>query len=197
MKKHLLTLTTLCIVLVFAFSVIGCIDSNDVATEPQEHEESETVLTIFHAGSLTVPMEKLEYRFEAQYPNVDVQREAAGSANSIRKITELDKEADILASADYNLIPSMMMPEFADWYITFAKNQIVIAYTNESAYSNEINKDNWYEILRRPDVTFGFSNPNDDPCGYRSQMVTQLAELHYKDDNIYDDLMGAHTAMTV
>ena len=142
-------------------------------------------------------MEELEQRFEELHPNVDVQREAAGSVTSVKKITELGKQADILASADYNLIPSMMMPEFADWYVAFARNQIVIAYTNDSKYSSDINQDNWYEILRRPDVTFGISNPNDDPCGYRSQMVTQLAENHYADASIHDDLMAANTGITV
>ncbi len=155
------------------------------------------VLTIFHAGSLSVPFEELEAEFESQHPGVDVQREAAGSAQSVRKITDLGKNADVLASADYALIPSMMMPEYADWYAAFARNQMIIAYTNESKYSNEINKDNWYEILRRPDVRFGFSNPNDDPAGYRSQMVTQLAESYYNDDQIYDDLILDNTGITI
>ena len=91
----------------------------------------------------------------------------------------------------------MMMPEYADWYVAFAKNQMVIAYTNESKYSNEVNANNWYEILRRPDVRYGFSNPNDDPAGYRSQIITQLAESYYNDSQIYDDLMLKNTGMTV
>ncbi|MBN1763489.1 MAG: substrate-binding domain-containing protein, partial [Methanomicrobia archaeon] len=44
---------------------------------------------------------------------------------------------------------------------------------------------------------FGFSNPNDDPCGYRSVMVFQLAEFNYGDDQIFDDLILANTAITV
>ena len=190
MKYRLLTIITLFALIAFTFSGIGCVD-NTAEGEVQE----ETVLKIFHAGSLSVPFEELEKSFEESHPGVDVQREPAGSRSCVRKITDLEREADILASADYNLIPTMMMPEYADWYVAFAKNQLVIAYTEESAYSDEINQDNWYEILRRPDVVYGFSNPNDDPCGYRSQMVTQLAESHYGDDMIYDDLMEANTGM--
>lgn len=171
-----------------AASISGCIGSSN---------SDKTVLKIYHAGSLSAPMGELEQRFEQLHSDVDVQREPAGSVASVKKITELGKQADILASADYNLIPSMMMPEFANWYIAFARNQIVIAYTNDSKYSSEIGQDNWYEILRRPDVTFGISNPNDDPCGYRSQMVTQLAENHYDDANIHDDLMASNTGITV
>ena len=36
-------------------------------------------LTIFHAGSLTVPFAAIEKAFEAKYPEVDVLREAGGS----------------------------------------------------------------------------------------------------------------------
>src|SRR5664280_858850 len=60
-----------------------------------------TVLKVFHAGSLGEPFQELEAEFEAQHPGVDVQREAAGSAQSIKKITEIGKQADIIASENY------------------------------------------------------------------------------------------------
>lgn len=185
-KNIILSITILSIVLMASIS--GCIGTADSDT---------TVLKIYHAGSLSMPMDELEQKFEELHPNVDVQREAAGSVACVKKITELDKQADILASADYTLIPSMMIPDFTDWYVVFARNQIVIAYTDDSKYSDEINQDNWYDILRRDDVTFGISNPNDDPCGYRSQIVTQLAEKYYSDAKIYDDIMGANTEITI
>jgi len=167
---------------------------NSTGTDAESEAEART-LTVLHAGSLVIPFAELEEAFEASHPGVDVICEAAGSAKTIKKVTELSKEADIVASADYSLIPSMMYPKYADWYAQFARNRIVLAYTNESRYADEINADNWYEILRRDDVKFGFSNPNDDPCGYRSQMVIQLAEAHYGDNSIYNDLIAANSAM--
>ncbi|PXF60869.1 MAG: tungstate ABC transporter substrate-binding protein WtpA [Candidatus Methanogaster sp.] len=77
------------------------------------------------------------------------------------------------------------------------RNQIVLAYTDKSKYADEINASNWYDILRRDDVRFGFSNPNDDPCGYRSQMTIQLAEAYYGDDIIYEDLIEANSALAM
>ncbi|MGE4504319.1 MAG: extracellular solute-binding protein [Desulfovibrionaceae bacterium] len=41
---------------------------------------------------------------------------------------------------------------------------------------DEINAANWADILLRKDVVWGHSDPNLDPCGYRSLMVLQLAE---------------------
>ncbi|HWR25410.1 MAG TPA: tungstate ABC transporter substrate-binding protein WtpA [Methanosarcina sp.] len=201
-NTRILKLISVLLILV-VFLSLGCVDNkkeNESAGTMENgsgniSEGKETVLKVFHAGSLGVPFEELETEFEAQHPGVDVQREAAGSAQSVRKITELGKKADVLASADYALIPSLMMPEYADWYAAFAKNQMIIAYTNNSKYSNEINTNNWYEILRRPDVRFGFSNPNDDPAGYRSQMVTKLAESYYNDNQIYNDLILKNTGI--
>jgi molybdate/tungstate transport system substrate-binding protein len=158
--------------------------------------QSETkVVKVFHAGSLTVPFEEVKARFEADHKNVVVELEPAGSVACVQKITETGKEADILASADYSLIPNMMMPDHADWYLIFAKNRMTLAYTENSLYADEVTPENWYEILRREGVKWGFSNPNLDPCGYRTPMVIQLAELEYSDDRIFEDLVAAHSAI--
>lgn len=140
---------------------------------------NKTVITIFHAGSLTIPLEKIEEAYERENPHVEVRLEASGSVEAIKKVTELGKRADIVMSADYYLIPSMMMPEHADWYVIFATNQLVLAYRNESRYSSEINSSNWYDILMREDVRFGIADPNKDPCGYRSLMAILLADKLY------------------
>jgi len=175
-EKTIIVLVTIAVVLgVLIFSIGG-----------------KPVLKIYHAGSLAVPLEKIEPQFESSH-DVDVQLESHGSVEAIMQITELHKAADILASADYSLIPQMMFPEYADWYIQFACNEMVLAYTDESDYVDEINENNWYEILNRTDVKFGFSNPNLDPCGYRTAMVIQLAEICYDNSMIFDDLIVANT----
>jgi len=140
---------------------------------------------------LTIPFDEVTKEFNKLYPDIKVQTEAAGSVTTIRKVTELGKKAGIIASADYTLIPEMMFPEYADWYITFAGNRMVIAYTDSSQFEDEINKDNWYEILQRDGVNYGRSDPNHDPCGYRTLMVWQLAQDYYNAPGLYDKLYGA------
>jgi len=155
----------------------GCIASNG-------SNAKEETLIIFHAGSLSVPFKQLEDEF-AKYAEenlgvkVKFQDEASGSVKAVRKVTDLGRKADIVAVADYTLIPQLMVPNYTDFYVLFATNEIVIAFTGKSKYSDEINRDNWYEILARPGVTFGFSDPNQDPCGYRSLMVMKLADYYY------------------
>ena len=146
-------------------------------------------IVIFNAGSLTIPLAKMEKTFEARYPKVDVLREAAGSRKCARKITDLKKPCDIMASADYTVIDTLLIPQYADWNIRFATNRLVLCYTDTSRYAKEVNAKNWYEILLRKGVIWGHSDPNLDPCGYRSVMVLQLAEKYYKKPGLYDSLI--------
>jgi molybdate/tungstate transport system substrate-binding protein len=142
-------------------------------------------VVIFHAGSLTVPFEEMENRFEAMYSGVDILREAAGSVACARKITELHKPCDIMASADYTVIDEFLIPGYATWNTLFASNQLVLCYTENSKFADTVSSDNWYEVLQREGVIWGHSDPNLDPCGYRSLMVLQLAELYYDVPGLY------------
>lgn len=153
-------------------------------------------MKIYHAGSLSAPLSDAEKAFEASHLNVDIQREAYGSADAVKQVKDLKRPGDIVAVADYDLIDKRMIPDHADWNLQFARGELVIVYSNESKYKSQINGQNWYQIFRKPDVKFGLSDPNADPCGYRSVMLFQLAESFYNDDNIFDDLIAQNTAMT-
>lgn len=184
-----------CAVVAFA----GCTGTESPSTETPVSTTLPTesiTLKVFHAGSLTAPFEELEAAFELKYPNVDVQLMPGGSTAVVKDITELGKSADVLASADYTLIPSLMMPDYATYYLTFAKNRMVLCYTNTSLYADEITVDNWYEILAKDDIKWAFSDPNQDPCGYRTPMVIQLAEAYYGDDQIFENAIGANSNIT-
>ena len=177
------------------FSIIGlCLAASLVLSltagcaKPDQKAELSGTLHIFHAGSLTIPFDEVTAGFNELYPDVEVLAEGAGSATTIRKVTELQRECGVIGSADYNLIPQLMFPDFADWYIIFATNQMCICYTDQSEGAGEITSDNWYEILARDGVTYGRSDPDQDPCGYRTLMVWQLAEKHYGVSGIYDSL---------
>ncbi|WP_461208238.1 tungstate ABC transporter substrate-binding protein WtpA [Desulfocurvus sp. DL9XJH121] len=147
-------------------------------------------LVIFHAGSLSVPFAAMEKAFEAKYPKVDVLREAGGSTKMARLISEVGKPADIMASADFVVIDKNLIPKFATWNVRFASNQLVLCYTDKSKFADEINEKNWYEILQRKGVVWGHSDPNLDPCGYRSLMVLHLAEIFHDKPGLYDALIA-------
>lgn len=155
----------------------------------QKSSEINGDLIIFHAGSLSVPMKEIKAEFNKAYPKVNVLLEPAGSVECARKITDLKKPCDIMASSDYKVIDKMLVPAWAEWNIRFAANEMCIAYTDKAKYKDRISSKNWYEILLKPDVAFGRADPNADPCGYRSVMCIQLSETYYSKPGLAKQLL--------
>ena len=161
---------------------------------------SKQVLTIHCATSLLFPLEQVEADFESAHPNVDVQIEGHGTIQVIRHVTELHKEVDLMLVADYVLIPRLMyqtkMPNtdeyFANYYVRFATNSFVLAYTNQSKYAGEITSENWYSILTRQDVKLGMANPQLAAVGYNALIAIQLAEEYYGEPSLFHDLITAN-----
>jgi molybdate/tungstate transport system substrate-binding protein len=186
MKKARLFLVLLTLVAFTASIESGC--------APKE----KTPLVVFAAGSLIQPFTELEKAFEAKYPDIDVLAEYHGSIQVIRHATELHEAIDIVATADHALIPQLMykvnIPDtnlpYATWYIRFATNKLGIAYTSKSKYADEINAENWAEVLARPDVKVGLADPRFDAVGYRALMVTKLAEQVYGKTGLFDALFS-------
>lgn len=147
---------------VLALLALGCGDAPET-------------LVVYNAGSLAQPIKAALDSFAAR-EGVRVAQESAGSLESARKLTELDKVPDLIALADAEVFPRYLMPEFVDGYVIFARNRMVVAYTDRSRGAGEITQANWPEVLSRPDVEVGRSDPELDPNGYRTLMVWQLAE---------------------
>lgn len=168
------------IAFLFLIPVSGCHQQDS-----GKQNETERDLVIFHAGSLAVPFKALADSFKLRYPEINIKSESAGSLASIRKITDLNRPCDILASADYSLINKLMIPDFASWNIQFAGNEMVLAY-NSSSLKQELTTSNWYTLLLDPQIRYGRSDPNSDPCGYRSILTLKLAEQYYNDQGLTD-----------
>jgi molybdate/tungstate transport system substrate-binding protein len=164
------------------------------STKPSPSPSSSVLaskLPILHAGSLAAPFGEITKEFKSLNSGVDVAMTGGGSAAIVRQITDQGVPCGVLGSADYKLIPQIMIPKFTDWYIIFASNQIVLCYTEKSKFQDQINVSNWYDILQKDGVTFGRTDPDLDPAGYRSLMVWQLAEKYYKVVGLNDKLSRA------
>lgn len=151
---------------------------------------SDNKLVIFHAGSLSVPFKKISKEFKKTHPNADIFLEAAGSRTCARKISDLNKACDVMASADYSVINNLLIPKHADFNIKFATNEMCIVFTKDSKGSDSINKDNWYDVLLNEDIAFGRSDPNADPCGYRAVLTIKLSEKYYKADGLAEKMLA-------
>lgn len=153
-------------------------------------------LSVFCAGSLIIPFANIETAFEAQYPHIDVQNECHGSIQVIRHVTDIHQEIDVVATADHALIPMLMYdvldPQtglpYANGYLRFATNQLALTYTDRSTYADEINAENWVDILARPDVRVGLSDPRFDAAGYRTLMIFALAEEQFQRKKLFNGM---------
>ena len=149
-------------------------------------------VVIFHAGSLSVPFRRVSELFERKFPNVTVKAEAAGTRDCAQKLRSLGRRCDVFGAADYKVVENLLMPEYVDFNISFATNEMVIAYTDQSGMCGNITSANWYDILLQNGVVFGRSDPDRDPCGYRTVMVFQLAEKHYNAPGLAKRLAQKH-----
>jgi molybdate/tungstate transport system substrate-binding protein len=136
-------------------------------------------LVVFNAGSLTAAMRDLLAAFRERHPRVTPRYESSGSIEAARKLTDLGKVPDVIATADAAVMEQLLMPGQVTWYAGFASNAMVIAYTDRSRGAGGITARNWAEVLRRPGVRIGRADPAQDPAGYRALMLLQLAERHY------------------
>ena len=154
------------------------------------HHGKPKEIIVFHAGSLSVPFNQLKEEYEKNHPDIKILLEPAGSIVCARKITELKKPCDIIASADYFVINELLIPEYTKWSVRFATNEIVIAYGEKSKYSGEINADNWTDILLRDDVIYSRSDPDADPCGYRAVFTIMLEEKLYGKQGLTEKMLA-------
>lgn len=199
MKKTFLLLVCLVFIL-----QAGCTPASPVpaeATSPADLPDASptperVTLSVFCAGSLILPFDDLEKAFESRYPHIDVLNECHGSIQVIRHVTELHEYIDVVATADDALIPMLMYPTtdpesglpYASWHIQFASNRLALAYSPRSQYADEINAENWYEVLTRPGVRVGIADPRFDPSGYRAMMVYFLAQDEYDQPRLFSQM---------
>ena len=154
----------------------------------REHSPANRIV-VFNAGSLAIPIRAALDSFAAR-EHVTIAQENAGSLETARKLTELGHIPDVIALADYEVFPRYLMPTQVEWYLDFARNRMVLAYTQKSRFADAITPDNWWKIVQRAGVQVGRSDPNLDPNGYRTLLTMQLAATYYGVPAMYDSLLA-------
>ena len=156
-----------------------------IALAPAAAAAPKVMLTIFGAGTLAAPFKEIDQAFMELHPEVAIQAQFGGSVKMVKQVTELHQRADVVAVADYNVIPKYLFGAggaraYTDWYAGFATNAITFVYTDRSRFADQITPQNWYAILARPGVEIGRSNPDTDPSGYQTVQMLELAEKQYQ-----------------
>ncbi len=138
---------------------------------------------------------------------------AEGSLAGARQIALVRGTYSLFVSVDPAVIEAVLYPNLADWYIALAQDRMVLGYsahTSDAAtlanWSTQISSDlsagdsagalnltrTVLDHVFAANGTFGVSDPNTDPEGYRVLMELQLAGLvFYRDAQHYTDLLTA------
>lgn len=152
-------------------------------------ETPEQTLIVYNAGSLALPLRTAFDSF-AIGRRITLEQESAGSLESARKLTELGKLPDIIALADAEIFPQLLVPAHTTWFVPFARNRMVIAYLPSSKHAAEIDSTNWWRVLGRNGVNVGRADPNLDPNGYRTLLVLRLAERRFRQPGLASRLLA-------
>lgn len=138
-------------------------------------------IVVFHAGSLSPLFKECKAEFEKRY-DYTVLLEASGSVDAARKIVDLNKQCDVIALADALIFESLLQ-KYCDYWIGFAGNEMVLAYSKRSRYARHL-AENWIDALQNHPVTCTRSDPMRDPCGYRTLLLWKLAAKLYNNPQI-------------
>jgi len=95
--------------------------------------------------------------------------------------------------ADQEVFPQLLVPKATPWYARFARNRMVIAYTDQSRGASELTPKTWRRVLLRPDVALGRSDPAIAPVGYRTLLLYRLAEAYYHEPGLAAKLQAKTT----
>jgi molybdate/tungstate transport system substrate-binding protein len=161
------------------------------------HEPTKGEVFIMYAGSLVKTFESTigpSFQKDTGYIYVG---EGKGSVQLANMIVDKQRDPGVFVSA--GTIPVMRLmnhsPPLAHWLVKFASAEMVIAYTPNSPFFNELERARkgeipWYEVLSEDGLKFRRTDPELDPKGYYMIMVAQLANMYYNDSTIRDRILG-------
>lgn len=136
-------------------------------------------VVVFTAASLALPFRVALDSFARRTGTV-VQQESGASLELARRITDLRRVPDVIALADQEVFPQLLVPRATSWYARFARNRMVLAFTDRSKGAVGLTADNWHRTLLRPDVRVARSDPRLAPVGYRTLLLYRLAETYHR-----------------
>ncbi len=181
-------------VFVYIFSVITISEFSIVNGTSTTNEVS-----VMYAGSLVNIFEDIigpAFKNESGYTYVG---EGKGSVQVSNLIRDGFRTPDVFVSAGTIPIVRLMNttppPPLADWLLKFGSAEMVISYSPNSPYFNELEKARkgemlWYKVISQEGFKFGRTDPELDPKGYYTVITSNLANIYYNDSSIKDRILG-------
>ena len=182
-------------IIFFLFVCFILFNSNNRELNATTRDDKE--VSVIYAGSLINIFEngiKSAFHNSTGYNFIG---EAKGSVQISNMIQDGFRKPDVFVSADTTPIERLInlsMP-LANWLVEFGSAEMVIAYNPNSQFAPELLKASknelpWYTILEKKEFKFGRTDPNLDPKGYYTIIVSKLANIYYNDSTVEDKVLG-------
>ncbi len=104
------------------------------------------------------------------------------------------RSADIIAISSDMLSRRLVATERATWSLPFARNRIVLAWSDSSRRAAQIDSARWRRVLARRDVRVGRVDPARAPLGVHTLLAMQLAENQLVERGLAKRLLAASPA---
>jgi molybdate/tungstate transport system substrate-binding protein len=175
-----------------------------IGNSHQVSYSSQGKVFVMYAASLTKIFENnLGPLFEKQ-TGYAYTGEGKGSIQIANMIIDGQRRPDVFISAGTVPIIKLMMANssvtshhypLVQWFIKFAAAEMVIAYSHNSRYYDDLEKARvgqvpWYQVLSKQDFKFGRTDPELDPKGYYMIITAKLSNLYYHNEMIKYKILG-------
>lgn len=170
-----------------ALSASGVFAASAFAAEP--------VLSVAYAGSMGALMDKGLGPAIAKQEHVQYQGQGAGAFGLAHLIAAKQINPDVFVSITPGPIEVLQKAGLIDTAVPVASTQMVIAYSDKSKYAADFKaaaagKTAWYEVLQKPGLRFGRTDPKTDPQGRNIVFTMLLAQAYYKQPGLANKILG-------
>ncbi|WP_031410161.1 extracellular solute-binding protein [Thiomonas sp. FB-Cd] len=158
-------------------------------------QAAKPVLAVAYAGSMGALMDKGLGPAIARQTGVQYQGEGAGAFGLAHLIAAKQLNPDVFVSVTPGPIRVLQKAGLIGTAVPVASTQMVIAYSPKSRFAKDFmvasaGKANWYEVLEKPGLKFGRTDPTVDPQGRNIVLTMLLAEHYYKKPGLADKILG-------
>ena len=132
---------------------------------------NEKDLLVLHSEGLTGGLTLARKMFMREHKGYRVFLESCSPSGTTTGTT---LPADIIALTDSWPIRELLMPQDADYYVNFARDELVLAYGGEGSNYDELRDASWKQILSSQTLRFGLTDAKSDDCGVRTLLALSL-----------------------
>ena len=167
----------------------------------QETASGTATVKVLHAGSVTTLVRHHVGPALSHASRLTLESEGGHSVALAQAIKAGGQRGDVFLSADAEVNQLLLGPangEWIRWFVIFACNAVVLAYSPNSRFLADFEQARrgaipWYEVLLQPGIKLTRNDPNLDPMGYYTVLVCALAEEHYRLPGLKQRLLGSDT----